>query len=242
MASPIRLISGHPRAAAGTSPERAALAAALAVLRQREAEASALRSAVAAATETVWTSDSRRREALAAIETAKQAAADHAVATALGTTTTPPVSIKAARDRLAATDDEAEVAVATRDALKERHAAAESSATFARLTVDRAVSAVIGAAPEVVAAIAAAERAQREYVRTATAVLRLARSDALDLGRWLPDGRSPAQTVLDRISSPLASWSALLNDPALDGAAEWDRALAALLTDADAPLPTVRND
>lgn len=240
MANPIRLVTGQPRAAAGTSPERAALAEAITVLRSRETVATALRTAAADAKETVWAFDARHRTALAAIDKAKADVAEHQIATALGTAGTPPTSIKEARLALADLDDEASIARLTLDGLQARVAEAESAVTFARLTVDHARAAVIVAAPETAAAIAEVERTQRAYVRAGTALRRLARNDALNLSVWNPSGQSAAQLMLMRIESPMTSWMKLLEDPALDGGGEWSRALNELLNDASAPLPAAR--
>jgi hypothetical protein len=197
---------------------RAALRAAVekhADLTQRLAE---LTKALPKAESAVFAARSGVEQAGAALEDAKREASSQAVAAAVGKTSGTPPSIAKARRVLEAAQDDLEVAKTAAADLAKQHKAVEQALSPARMGLSDAKAAVIRTAPEVKALIEARECVRRVFADLDQAV-------ELVAGYF-----------------PYAERLALTSDGIDDGPPsakrrEWEMALAALETNADAELP-----
>lgn len=222
------------------SPERTALADAIKARAARQSEADAREAAKAHAEAAVY--DARRAvdAAHAAVREAPEAAVRHLLATAAGTAGERPLTAREARDALTDAEHHLEAALAASD---ESNATARShDLTDLRLT--EAVQAVLrteGAA--VTNGIAATvARLQHELVVAGQALAYLIDiqafpvSDQIGASYGKPSDAA-IRTTAYRLQSPPMTWHEIT--PRTDGAAPWRAAVAALSTDATAPLPGV---
>jgi chromosome segregation ATPase len=202
------------------SPERQALAAAIAVHAQLSVEIEAIEDAHEGATQTVYAARHAVEGAEKAIEEAKTNAADFLTNTLLGTGGTAPLTIKQARAALQDAEDELAAALAAREALRKKLEAVKARPGFAENKIKECALAVIATEAPIAEIVARREKAYREFV------------DAENVLQWFQ--------VKDLADSPTVHqpWEP---KPTLEilGAGPWDAVLEALQTDADAPLPVV---
>ena len=228
------------RKQSGRSPEREALAAAIADhashLKGRDA---AIR-AEASADGAVYAARRAVNAAETGIEAAVAAAARHVHDQALGIAGDAPVTVRAARERLVDAEDALAAATGAHEALRADLARFDASLTGIRLKA--AVTAVLqreGA----VAARAVADHVARlecELVAAGQALEFLIGAKAYpvsdEIGHKFGKPADPAiRSAQMRLTSPPLSWRDLLGKQ--DGAHQWRAALAALETNAGALLP-----
>jgi hypothetical protein len=218
------------------SPERAALAGAIAQRDAVASEVAAIRAAVEAARAASHAAQQARAAAETGIATAKAAAGQHLTDAAMGTAGARPPDIRAARAALLAADDDCEVTQIAVDALATRLAEAERAEPAARLKVESAALACVRASPEAARLLADTERLQRELFANAAALTHLHRIGGLD--RAMPGANpnatsTPADLAAARLASPVSTWHALATESREPAWRAW---LEALSTDADAML------
>lgn len=200
------------------TPEREALAAAIAerksALDEIEAVEKALQNAATAERDALHV----HARAAAAIETAKEHAADHATATLLGTAGAAPASIRQARIAAEDAEDALATARATRDALKKRFASLteHNPQVLKKMKVDDAIRAVIRAEVDGARIYENFVRAYHEF------------ADARELLELMEDAGIACGEMKSYAPEP----------PPFDhpSRAAWTAAIAALATDADASL------
>jgi chromosome segregation ATPase len=215
MAKPLRLASVAPE----RSAERAELATGIARLAEAHRRVAAVETAIETIEPTIWSAQDGIERAQAAIETAKTAAARHLADLAMGTAGPAPVTITAARSALVSAEDELSARQAARKALDSELEAAKAEVGNAGRALDRAALTVAAAE-----AGARASRLLAEHVA---------------LQRRYLESRAVME-FLDGLGVLAFAGSAWRYEPKdIDGAAAWRAALAALRTDADAPLPTM---
>ena len=236
----LRLLSDPKDALPSASPERTALAAAIAEEEARQAEEIALRDAQATSLAAVIAARKAVQAATDALDAAKQQAAESLLNAPSGEQRPSPVA--AARARLTDTEDGLEAALAARATVEERAQAAARGRPFAGDRVRRAAMAVIRAEGKDYAAVVAAEVAELQ----AKLAARGATLDWLVEAGIFPTDSTPGpganrvldrtiETTLFRLGSPPNSWRGIAVD-----ASEWEAALTALMADATALLPTAR--
>lgn len=217
------------------SPERAALAEAIADRSVIVAKIVATQSALDAARTALGAAREARGDAHRGIEAAKAAAGQH-MAEAGGTGTRPP-GIREARDALTAAEDYCDIAQIAVDALAARLVEAEQREPFARRRVEVAALAAARSSSETERLIAEVEKLQKELFAKGTALAYLHRIGAVDRAQF---GSNPnvtataADLAVQRLGSPVATWSGLASET-LEPA--WRTWIEALSIDADAKLP-----
>jgi hypothetical protein len=221
------------------SPARAALAEAIARRDEVAAEIAALRNSVEATTEIVQRTRTARDEAEAALQRAKQDAADHIVAQARGDAGPAPVSVREARAAFEAAGDEVESAEAALAELKRQLDARQQFADLPERRVAEAAAAVLRESPEVAQLLSEVEALQAKLAERGSALAWLAKQGALSLANVDMPGSvsvlSPANLALTRLDSPATTWRGL---PGIaEGPLPWQAAFAALSRDANAPIP-----
>ena len=227
------------------SPERAALAAAIAVHVDLQARRAATSAAMQTADSAIW--DARRRldAAPELVERAKANAAQHLADVARGVPGMPPQSIREARNAVTDAENDLDAAKAARDALRAQMEELDGHAYLVKGAVERAALAVIGAEAADAARAMAADlvRLQREMLATGQAVEWLIRT-----AKALPIGEKPGgmfgravddatRYAISRLHTNPDSWDTSRPRTMGDGAAPWVAAFAALQVDATAPLP-----
>ena len=222
----------HVKKPAATSPERVALAEAIAKRDERRAHIAATAAAIGNA-EAAWRDAGLRRSAAeAGVASAKAEAVERLTAGQPGAATAAASTVKAARSAMTEADDDLEAAAAALDALRRR---SDDLAQFSYLPEQRvaeAVSTVVRNSPAVAALVAEVAELQRKLADKGAALLFLAGN--LDMANN-PDGTTNAtKLALTRCQTPMTTWKALLSAGAV---APWSEALAALAVDATAPLP-----
>jgi hypothetical protein len=224
------------------SPERQALADAIAERDATKAEFEAVQRAAGGwdspARQAVRQAEAALEEATAAIEKALQNAATYLVEQASGAGTPPAVTIadarrdeQTARDNLAA----AESALAT---LKARIGPAEDALGWKEMKVRDAVEAVLKAAPETEAVLVEVENAMRVLWQHGAVLQAIHRAGALDLRNVETPGRSDlsrANRLHGRMHQPPMYWP---DFPPAGAVGLWNAAVKALHTDASTVLPT----
>lgn len=233
-----RLIS--TRSVTPMKPERQDLAAAIDAWREANRTLTAINTAITTADDVWYAARATRTRAEAAVETAKQEAAEHLTASALGNAGTPPTSVRAARAALVAADDDVDAAKAALDALRARQTEAEMQAAFKNSLREDAARAVIRASTEAAELVARIEYLLRELTVAGNALRYLEGMRALNVSQpGLPDysGNTAADIVIDRLRTPADRWIDLRNDPALADR-RFSAWFAALLDDANASLPS----
>lgn len=226
------------------SPERAALAKAVAAQQEETLRSDSLRSAHAASIDAVYAARDRVEQAQALLEKSKADAADHAVAVAMGRADKAPVSIREARAKLTEAEDDLAACEATRDALARQ--VERIGQTFTSDRLREAAGAVVRteagdhahAVAEKVAAL------QIDLVRYGTELRWLAGAGVFP---WSEEPGSPqyhrvtdpnVATALSRLDSPSSSWNELHRVPDLQGHVTWAEAMSKLELDANTALPT----
>jgi hypothetical protein len=169
--------------------------------------------------------DAAVMQARRAVEQATQAvievkanAASYASARALGTAGTAPAPLRNVRLKLSDCEDALEIAKAAARDFAEAHKETEQSLGVARLTVHDAIGAVVRSDPATQKLIAACERAHRQYVEL---------RGALELVAWHFPQAQRLSLLAERNDNALLS----------ERRAQWEAALAALQTNAEAVLP-----
>ncbi len=218
------------------SPERAALAAAVAAARESRETFAALETAHGRARQERWAADAAAEAAQAAVDQSARAAVQHMVDTALGSAGTPPMTPREARAALAEAQEHAELCVSTFRTLDGRLAEASSEVRQHADRLPAKVAAVIGASPELADLIAKVEHHQREMIRLGLALEGLMVPDERE-----PNGAmSPLGRVKNRMLLPPLSWDlACAPDRIPTVRPDWEAAARALESDARAPLPKV---
>lgn len=230
-------------AADAQSPERIALAEAIAAHAENEREYAALYAAAAwdgPACGAVRDAETEFEAAREAVERAKQDAVDTHVATSLGTAAPVAMTIKAARAAVVDAEDTLSAAKSARDALKLRLEEAEKYRHYPAERVTAAAQAVLATSPAIDAVVTDIARLQRELFDMAAQFHWLVRQKMISCERIKTgtyDSEMPlAEIVRSRLNSPPHTWHALAAEVA--GARLWEDALSQLMRDAAAPLPT----
>lgn len=227
------------------SPQRQALAEAIAEHRARTEQIAALESAVEQVHH-AWVASSKRKEkAEAALREAKDQAADNAVAAVLGKKPAGVTTTKAARAAIEEATDDIEEATLADETLRAR---LQEAKTFLPLSEDKlqnAAAAVLRESPEVARLTAAVTELQRKLADAGAALLFLDRIRALaDRSVSVSGHDAPVRTdglpqeivlAVQRLMAPPSTWNKLSAE--VPGARPWHQALTALMTDASAPLP-----
>ena len=223
------------------SPERTALAAAIEKHAAYLAECDAASRAEGLAEDVVYRARRAVDAARPAVEQAQAEAGRYLVAKAQGTAGEAPRTIRQARDALTDAEDTLEAAIAARDAVKAEVARLTTSWTDTAVT--RAAKAVLQAERHAAARAVAAEviRLQHDLVRVGQVLAFLVEAQAFPVIDAVGSnhGKPADEDVRDALwrcqHSPPLTWHELMQQS--DGAAEWRAAVAALKTDATAPLP-----
>jgi hypothetical protein len=201
------------------SPERITLAAAIERHAGLVRHLTANMAAQEALHEVINAARDRVEAAGAAVEQAKVDAAQHLTASAMGTAGAAPVSVKAARTAAQDAQDDLDAALAARAALEKQRGPAENAVSLAEYTLNIAVRNVIRGDSTVVALVARFTALHRQFASLCAPL------QYLDSANMLPED--------------LKAWRREPTMPG-DSAAPWKAAVAALASDADAPLP--KND
>ena len=202
-------------AAQSRSPQRQALAEALARRNSLDAQLTALLKAKEQAWRNVLAAERAIAAAEANIETAKIAAAKHITDAALGRAGPAPISMRDARAAVQDAKDEHEARVAACDGLKAQIEKVEQSRSLLNLAVDDALRAVIANDPVVHGLLQRWAALQRESA----------------------DVRAALHSLSGLLPKEASGWDAIRNYPDLHLEAQWAAALNALRADPDAPLP-----
>jgi len=208
--SNMRLVNTEPR-----SPERAKLAAVIEQHNAAVAEVARVQSAIVHAEETTFVVRDTLITAEATLEAAKAGEADRLAAIALGESSGAPiedVEITATKAR-----NDLDVARATHDALQARLERAEHKLTFARMALDDAIRDVLKVETPVERLLSEFKAAHEKFVGLRRAL------------EWLDGQGVLPKNIFWR--EPQRGWSEA-------GEAPWKAAVAALKSDADAPLPS----
>ena len=243
---PLRAVrSASAGGAPPLSPERVALAEAIAAHVDHQAQRAATSAAISTASDTVWNARRRLDAAPELIERAKANVAQHMADTARGVAGTPPQSLREARNAVADAEDDLDAAKAAQDALRVQMEELDGRAYHFQNAVGRAARAVLHAEAEATACALAAElrRMQQEMIALGDTVEWLAGAGAFTVveqhgGSYGKPADEAIRTVLNRLQSAPRSWTGLaIAQPS--AAALWTAAFAALQADATAPLPLV---
>ncbi len=240
MKKPAPDVTGYP------TPERAALAHAIAAHAAAAAHVAAIDAAAQRASEAVWDAQAAITKVGEAIGEAREAMLQHLIAAAGGGTGAAPHTEREARADLADAEAALDAARAARDALKGRLPEAEQARYRAAWVRTEAARAVIAAeAADHAAALAAeVESLQRDALRKGAALCWLVKAGAVPTvqrvgGEFGRPADSATRDTLTRHEMVLQvdtvdGWQ---NSTAKAGAAAWNDALAALERDAAAPVP-----
>ena len=230
----------RPDAAGFTSPERAALAAA--IERRDAAAALAARLPPLPGMAFVRPGDDAVRRAEDAAEAARgnlEAARAAAVAQARGEAVSAPLTMREAREALFDAEDAVEVARAARDTMRQEESDAVDRLPLLRTLVSEAAKAVVAAeaAERAWRLVEQVERLQRQLVAAGSLLQAVVRAGVFptQVGRgehWPGDPLDErVRTVNGRLMSPPATWRGL-DEAVLD----LKGVLTALETDATAPV------
>ncbi len=233
-------VTGYP------TPERAALAHAIAAHAAAVAHVAATDAAAQRASEAVWDAQASITKAGEAIGEAREATLQHLIAAAGGGTGAAPHTEREARADLADAEAALDAARAARDALKGRLPEAEADrdqAARKRTTAARAVIAA-EAAGHAAALAGEVEALQRQSLVKGAALIWLVKVGALPVitDTTFMNGR-PADPVIRATefrhiqTLEVHSTDGWNNIAAAAGDVPWDAALADLERDAAAPLP-----
>jgi hypothetical protein len=220
---------------------RAKLAEAIERLHKAEGELAALEAACG------WDGSARQAEAHArdalekaeaALDTAKRLAVDRLVRSATNTAGEAPVSIRDARHAVQAAHEDADAAVAAREALQGRLDAAKPAVEAARRAVEAGASAVLfyESAEAIGALVAEIEETQRNLVDRTLALQLLAQQSVILMSG--PCALPGVSTMLNRFTTPPTTWQ-IVSKEASATRQLWEAARLALHRDALAPLPRV---
>ena len=197
------------------APERARLAEAI----ERHAELTRRLAAIDTAQSTAWTAYKAATAAVAAataaIEKAKVEAGQHLTAIALGESVAAPKSVQQSRVEAQAAQDQLDAAQSARAALAEQRRETADLLATAKLSRDDAARKVVETDPATLALVATFKNKLRD----------------------LTDMRRALEFIEAKLPPDLRGWRSAEPWPELAGDAPWREALAALLQDADAPLP-----
>ncbi len=232
-------VTGH------ATPERTALAHAIAAHAAAVATVAATDEAGNRASQAVWDAQAAVTAAHEGIGEARDATVQHMIATAGGDTGPAPRTERQARDALADAETALDAARSARDALKGRLPDAERDRDTAARRRTEAARAVIAseAADHAAALVREVEGLQREATAKGAALRWLAKVGTLPAAPTTFMGVQPtdrgARAALQRHEQTLQT-----GDPdgftaaaATSGSGAWDAALAALERDAAAALP-----
>jgi len=211
------------------SPERAALAQAIATLREFDADAAARANAITALEARHLELSMQREQAEKAIGKAREAAVNHLVATARGDAGAAPETVAQARARFEDLDEQYE---ATKQALVRLQGPEPGlGRSFLVSAVSSAAGAVLAASPPLSALHAEVVELAERFVRQAGALAACA-----SMGIHAPaQTRGPSGEIHGRWYKGFLS---MKNDREPNPvAAAWSAAMAALCADANAPLP-----
>lgn len=229
----------------GLSPERTALAEAIASVTELRAQLDATHKALDTAQPVVWAANDALDAAPELVERAKANAAIYLQQQARGLAPEPPQTIREARNLVADAQDALDAARAAVTALQAERASLQSRLPMAEEAVRRAARRVLHAEAEASACAMAAELAtmQRAMVALGNTVEWLAGAGAFAVveqhgGSYGKPADEVIRMALYRLQSPPYSWNGLaLAQPG--ATAGWVAAFAALQADATAPLPVV---
>ena len=202
------------------SPERDALAASIERHREITEQLAGIRKARRETEGRLYGEGSAAAKveaAAKAVEKAKTSATQHAINVALGKGTVPPISAKAARLALEEANDELEIVKSTSSALEAREREADGDLQRAKRDVGEAVRQVVKASP----AVAEIFFEYKAVKRRGAALLAMRVFIAENLNA-APDDLEDAEDEPADVAARIASWEA---------------AVAALRSDADAPIP-----
>lgn len=246
---PLRTLRAVKPAEAGgippLSPERSALADAIAAQVDHQAQRAATSTAISTASAALREAWRRLDAAPELVARAKANVAQHLVDVARGVPGMPPQTIREARNAVTDAEDDLNVAKASREALEAELERLDGRTYLFKAAVEKAARAVLHAEAEATACALAAELAamQRAMVALGETVEWLAGAGAFTVSErsggsyGRPDDEA-IRMALYRLHSPMHSWNGLaLAQPS--AAAGWIAAFAALQVDATAPLPVV---
>jgi hypothetical protein len=222
------------------NPARAALAEAIAHRNELAASVAALNAAQRAVQDRLSDARIAASNLADALKTAKAATALHLVNVSVGRVGDAPPSVASVRRSIEAAEDDLEVARAAELTLKGRLAEQQMRLGFAQDGVRQAAQAVLRQSPRIAAIVSEVAELQRRLIEQGAALDWL-----YDNGLIPPnnisegaDRRTPsvAETIA-RLGIKPRLWPEWISASSMPGAAAWEAALAALMTDADAPLP-----
>lgn len=240
MRKPVPDVTGY------ATPERAALAHAIAAHAAAVATVAATDDAGNRASQAVWDAQSAVTEAMEGLPAARDAMVNHLVAAAGGDDGPAPRTEREARAALADAEAALDAARAARDALKGRLPGAERERDWASMDRTKAARAVIAAeaAGYAVALAGEVEALQRQSLAKGAALGWLVKAGALPVvtDTMFMNGRPADPAIRDtafRHEQTMAvhssgGWNSIA---AAVGNSPWDDALATLERNAAAPLP-----
>ena len=226
------------------SPERAELALAIAA---RQAAADAVAKLTAAKSD-LWSALTAAEEAASKaqikLEEAKASAADNLIATIGSGANAAPTAIRDARNQVQDAEDQQAAVRAAIDAIKGKLAEAEAEQSASAKRVHLCAATVMQRSPEASAVLKQVTALQEQLLRSGSLFLWLASAGAFcprdPTGRDVP-GHEGEFEVRRRMWSPPNHWHGGNPDVALGrlspDAPQWEAAMRALETDANAPLP-----
>ena len=226
------------------TPEREALAHAIAAHAEAVATASGMARAIHNADQAVYAARDAVGRAEAAVNESRDVLVAHLVVTASGGISAAPRSVREARDALDDAKGALDAARGARDALQGRLPDAQGRVRMKATLLSDAAHAVIAseAAGHAAALGEDVQAVQVEAIRKGAALAWLSKVGALPMvqqstGRVLADPamrRAVSWQEQTQRASTLDGWQ---QAAATAGALAWDEALAALQRDAAAPLP-----
>ena len=228
------------------TPERAALAHAIAAHAAAVANVQATNDAGERASYAVYDAQAVVATALEGVNEAREATVHHLIAVAGGDTGPAPRTERQARDALADAEAALDAARAARDALKGRLPGAEQARDRAARNRTDAARAVIAAetADHAAALAAEVEALQRDALRKGAALRWLVNAGAVPLVQQVgfmhgkaADDATRAAVFWHEMALQIHMPDGLHNAAAESGVAAWKEVLAALERDAAASLP-----
>lgn len=227
------------------SPARDALATAIAEHTAAKTSHDALEAAVGRwdgpARVAVRTAEAALEDARAALQQAKQNAATYLVESSLGDARPPSLTVKDAREAVVLATDQLESARQAVETLKARLPDAASALGWAERRLDAAAVAVIKESPAPEKLLAEVQAIFDQLHDTGSLLLWFLHHEAFDMQDVQTGGGtdfSPAKRMKHRLQN-LNTTQVFDDRPGtlLPALGIWDAALAALKTDASAPLP-----
>lgn len=222
------------------SPERQALADAIAASRERREAIAAASSALSKAEDAALVAKQAVYAAQGVLDEAPAATTRHMIAQASGQPSDRPATPREAREALADAKEHSLATQNVRDALAAELTSLQSGTSLTESILSFAAATVLRNDPAVAAFVAQVGQLQAELAVKGAVLLWLADNKVLDMDNVAVASHkydfSPAAQAIHRLNSPPVWWRGIAPDPAFK--ARWETALAALRVDARATVPS----